>query len=258
MSVRKSKRIETRSSSSTPVTPGRNLMSSESSGGYGNDDGNVGIHSFISDYQDKTFSEKLRLWWFFIDAFTHLTIELGYVLLALGSTAQKSDTFMGSVWRQYARADPRWEVSDPTVISIEIATVAMGVLCLFLLYGIWNQKTWTHPLQIVVCVSELYGGWMTFAPEWVSSSPTVLVTDDPILLWIYLVFMNGLWVVLPVVLLWESYTICSTALNRTSRTPSDCCCSPPTWVFHGCAILILLYIIIVPVVLGLAPFVEVH
>ena len=34
--------------------------------------------------------------WFVIDAFTHLSIELGYVLVALGPTARRSDSLMGA------------------------------------------------------------------------------------------------------------------------------------------------------------------
>ena len=151
-----------------------------------------------------TFAEKLALVWFLIDAFTHLSIELGYVYLALTTTAAKTDNYLGHIWREYGRADARWAVRDPVVISIEIATVLMGVLCLFMIYGVYHRTAWRHPLQIIICVAELYGGWMTFAPEWLDGSPNLNGTD-PILLWIYLVFMNGLWVVIPLLLLWDSF-----------------------------------------------------
>lgn len=111
-----------------------------------------------------TFADKLCLIWFVIDAFTHLSIELGYVCLALTTTAQKTDSYLGHIWREYGRADARWAIRDVNVISIEIATVFVGVLCLFQLYGIWYKKGWRHPLQIIICICELYGGWMTFAP----------------------------------------------------------------------------------------------
>lgn len=88
------------------------------------------------DKKPFTFAEKLSLVWFVLDAFTHLTIELGYVYLALGETARKSDTYLGHIWREYGRADARWAVRDPTVISIELMTVLMGILCLFMIYGI--------------------------------------------------------------------------------------------------------------------------
>jgi hypothetical protein len=82
-----------------------------------------------------SFAEKITLVWFLIDAFTHLTIEFGYVVLALGETAKKSDTYLGHIWREYGRADSRWAIRDANVISIEIMTVFVGVLCLFMIYG---------------------------------------------------------------------------------------------------------------------------
>lgn len=111
-----------------------------------------------------TFHEKVAFVWFVIDSFTHLSIELGYVWLALTTTAAKSDTYLGHIWREYGRADARWAVRDPNVISIEVATVAIGVLCVFQVYGVLHKSAWRHPLQILICVAELYGGWMTFAP----------------------------------------------------------------------------------------------
>jgi hypothetical protein len=97
-----------------------------------------------------TFAEKLALFWFLIDAFTHLSIELGYVWLAFTTTAKKADNYMGHVWRKYARADSRWAVRDPVVMSIEIATVAVGVLCLAQIYGVVARTNWRHPLQIII------------------------------------------------------------------------------------------------------------
>lgn len=150
-----------------------------------------------------SFAEKITIVWFLIDAFTHLTIELGYVYLALGETARKSDSYLGHIWREYGRADARWAVRDANVISIEILTVLVGVLCLFMIYGTIYRAPWRHVLQMVVCVAELYGGWMTFAPEWIEGSPNLNGSSFE-LLWIYLFFMNGLWVVVPALLLWDS------------------------------------------------------
>lgn len=59
----------------------------------------------------------------------------------------------------------------------------MGPLCLLQMYAIKKNKPWRHALQLVICVSELYGGWMTFAPEWVDGSPN-LDGSDFVLLWV--------------------------------------------------------------------------
>jgi hypothetical protein len=49
----------------------------------------------------------------------------------------------------------------------------------------------------VLAVAEIYGGWMTFAPEWVSGSEN-LATSSWMYKCVYLAFFNGLWVVIPV------------------------------------------------------------
>jgi len=45
---------------------------------------------------------------------------------------------------------------------------------------------------------------MTFAPEWLSGN-TNLQGDDPVYLWLYLVFFNVLWVFIPFWVLWEAW-----------------------------------------------------
>ena len=191
------------------------------------------------------FADKVTLGWFVIDAFTHLTIEFGYLYLALTTTAKESSSFMAKIWNEYARADSRWNVRDEGIISVEMATVAVGVLCLFQIAGVFSGASWRHPLQIVISVCELYGGWMTFAPEWFSNPPNqhLLVSvrgeDRGELLWIYLWFMNGLWVLVPIVMLWDSWA----ALARKS-------CAPPSRsIWWGIVALISLYGVIVPAVL---------
>ena len=56
---------------------------------------------------------------------------------------------MGGVWRQYGRADARWQVRDANVISLEILTVAfIGPLCLYMLYllnSIRNKRKSNDP-----------------------------------------------------------------------------------------------------------------
>eukprot|EP01038_Epipyxis_sp_PR26KG_P005197 gene5197-7234_t len=200
-----------------------------------------------------TFPEKITLGWFILDAFTHLTIELGYVYLALTSTAAKTDNFLAHIWREYGRADARWAIRDANVISIEIATVFMGFLCIFQIYGILYKSPWRHVLQIIICVAELYGGWMTFAPEWVEGNPNLNGSTFE-LLWIYLVFMNGLWVVVPALLLWDSAArltnACQIKKNDNIMINEGFPSSSPskTW-FYVMAGLLVLYMILVPAVL---------
>ncbi|KAL6067262.1 hypothetical protein STEG23_006100 [Scotinomys teguina] len=94
--------------------------------------------------------------------------------------------------KEYGKADTRWLYSDPTIVSLEILTVVLdGFLALVLVYAIVKEKYYRHFIQITLCVCELYGGWMTFFPEWLIGNPN-LNTKSWLYLWVYLVFFNGL------------------------------------------------------------------
>ena len=61
---------------------------------------------------------------------------------------------------------------------------------------------------------------MTFAPEWLAGSPN-LDTSNWIFLYVYLAFMNGLWVILPLWILYQAYFIFTGALNRVTVTVEE-------------------------------------
>nr|XP_045369935.1 emopamil-binding protein-like [Camelus bactrianus] len=105
----------------------------------------------------------------------------------------------------YSKADARWLYFDPTIVSLEITTVVLdGCLALVLIYAIIKEKCYRHFIQITLCVCELYGGWMTFCPDWLMGSPN-LNTNSRLYFWVYLVFFNGVWVLIPGLLLWQSW-----------------------------------------------------
>jgi hypothetical protein len=61
--------------------------------------------------------------------------------------------------KEYAKADLRWGVSDPTLISVEILTV-LGVapMALYILRQLINDDPARHYWIVVLCTAELYGG----------------------------------------------------------------------------------------------------
>jgi len=61
-----------------------------------------------------------------------------------------------------------------------------------------------HYWIVVLSTAELYGGWMTFAPEWLSGSQN-LNTSNAFHTLVYLAFMNTIWVFIPLWLMWDSY-----------------------------------------------------
>ncbi|KAF2736227.1 Emopamil-binding protein [Polyplosphaeria fusca] len=128
-------------------------------------------------------------------------------------------TWWGSrLWMEYAKADRRWAGTDLTVVSLELLTVGVGGplavwVCVLLAReerkGVLRRWFW----MTVLAVGELYGGFMTFAPEWLTGSPN-LDTSNWMYLWLYLTFFNMLWVVIPLWILWESYSAMSSAMSQ--------------------------------------------
>jgi hypothetical protein len=61
--------------------------------------------------------------------------------------------------KEYAKADFRWGIADPTVVSLEILTV-LGVapMCLYVLRQLINNDPARHYWIIVLSTAELYGG----------------------------------------------------------------------------------------------------
>ena len=172
----------------------------------------------------KRTSRKAR--WIFIwlafDALCHFTLEGSFLYLSIqGRTVNSSKGFFAYLWQDYAKADARWGFSDPTVVSLEILTVlGAGPIAAFCAYLIAKNKSSYHFWVVVLSVAELYGGFMTFAPEWLTGNK-YLNGSTFLLMWVYLFFMNMAWVVIPFYLIVDSYGEITKALKQTGARPLD-------------------------------------
>eukprot|EP00117_Sycon_ciliatum_P022291 scpid81426/ scgid19272/ Emopamil-binding protein-like; Emopamil-binding-related protein len=172
---------------------------------------------FIRSYKLARVDGAIVLWLIW-DSMIHLMLETPFVIISLQHPIIESDSIFAVVWKEYARADARWGVSDSCVVCLEILTCFICLpLCVANIYGICKRSPWRHFVQITVCVMELYGGFMTFGPEWITGSK-YLNTSDPLLLWVYLVFFNILWVIVPIGLLVQSWNhICEAFSQSKSK-----------------------------------------
>lgn len=122
-----------------------------------------------------------------------------------------------ALWREYAKADRRWGGSDLTVISLELLTVFIaGPMALWVCNCLRKQSPDAWFWMVVLATGELYGGFMTFAPEWLSGNPN-LDTTNFMYLWVYLFFFNTLWVWLPLWILYEAYWNVTSAMKGRQR-----------------------------------------
>ncbi|KAJ5173057.1 hypothetical protein N7492_005650 [Penicillium capsulatum] len=182
---------------------------------------------------------RILFFWHAYDALTHLFIEGSFLYECFCSYAtiagihntepfflNRPDRIYGPaygsgpsarLWQEYAKADRRWAGADVTVVSLEILTVVLGgptaVYICYLLCRASNEKLAASVrgrakstlwfVATALATAELYGGFMTFAPEWLTGS-SQLATEDPVYMWLYLFFFNTLWVFIPLWVLWEA------------------------------------------------------
>ncbi|KAL5482532.1 hypothetical protein ACEPAI_9126 [Sanghuangporus weigelae] len=160
------------------------------------------------------WQDKFAFIWLAFDAMIHFSFEGSFLYLSVfGRSVNTSTGPFAELWKEYARADFRWGFSDPTVVSLEILTVlGAGPLSCYILYQLVRQDPARHYWIVVLSTAELYGGWMTFCPEWLTGSPN-LDTSNPLYLWVYLVFMNVIWVFIPVWLMYDSYSYIASSLR---------------------------------------------
>ncbi|KAE8443361.1 hypothetical protein EG329_001919 [Mollisiaceae sp. DMI_Dod_QoI] len=115
------------------------------------------------------------------------------------------DNWASRLWMVYAKADKRWAQADLTVISLELLTVfGAGPLALYICYAISKRDPMAGFWMVVLATGELYGGFMTFCPEWLTGNQN-LDASNFMFKWVYLVFFNMLWVFLPLYAMWYSF-----------------------------------------------------
>ncbi|BAE59668.1 Emopamil-binding protein [Aspergillus flavus] len=192
---------------------------------------------------------RVLFFWHAYDALTHIFIEgsflyecfFSYTNLPAGFNRppyflDQKDRVYGAaygtrpssrLWQEYAKADFRWAAADANVISLELLTVFLGgPAALYVCYLLWKAsssrtsaaakgsakaKLWL--VAPALATAELYGGFMTFAPEWLTGS-SQLETSNPVYLWFYLFFFNTLWVWVPLWVLWEATKELRTAFTK--------------------------------------------
>jgi hypothetical protein len=172
--------------------------------------GAIGLIAYIGTKillpKDTKWQDRYTFIWLAFDALIHFTFEGPWLYLStFGRQVNTSEGVFAELWKEYSRADSRWGISDPTTVSLELLTVlGVGPMACYVLKQIVTDDPARHYWIIVLSTAELYGGFMTFCPEWLIGSPS-LDTSNALYFWVYLFFMNIIWVIIPLWLMVDSY-----------------------------------------------------
>ncbi|KAI5854107.1 Emopamil-binding protein [Tricharina praecox] len=187
----------------------------------------VGAYGLSLALLPSTSTTKTRVIyiWHIFDSLTHFVLEGSFLYYSLttSSTVRSSavptlygdaaisygtkfsTAPLGKLWNEYAKADRRWGEADVGIVCIELVTVLLAGPAALWVAGMVRRGEGRRWFWIaVLATAEIYGGWMTFAPEWIAGNHN-LMTHNWMYKWLYLAFFNGLWVVIPGWLLCEAY-----------------------------------------------------
>ncbi len=178
--------------------------------------------------------ERLVIFWLLWSGFfIHLVMEASYgrhpeVVTAKATTtfsqylfshASIGDWFDSRFWAkaygQYARYDARYLTAEPTVVYICYSEIVLGPLCLLVAWLIQRGHSLRHPLQLVLCTAQFYGTVLYFTAPVVAGTWSQVMTRDPFELWVFVILLNGIWMIVPGLMIWQSVR----ALRRTMQSP---------------------------------------
>lgn len=137
--------------------------------------------------------------WLCISAIIHMWFELHFVFYRTTSSIYHAMNL-------YSAADYRYKgpvIESGTAAMETITALIVGPACLLLAYAIVTRAAYRLPLQICVCVSQMYG-LLWFVLHGVFALEAVASTD-PFLFWIIFVGLNMPWGVVPPILLWKAW-----------------------------------------------------
>ncbi|KAJ2392305.1 hypothetical protein GGI23_005246 [Coemansia sp. RSA 2559] len=150
--------------------------------------------------------DKLITVWMLVCAGIHIVLE-GYFSFNHSTLAGK-ETIMGDLWREYAHADSRYLTSDPfTVIMEAITAIFDGSFAVVAAYGILTDSPVRHPAQLITSLAQLYGNVLYLTTNYMEGFR--YTNPNPVYFYGYFVLLNAPWIVIPVLLIVDSWkSIC--------------------------------------------------
>ncbi|KAH8879791.1 3-beta-hydroxysteroid-Delta(8),Delta(7)-isomerase [Thozetella sp. PMI_491] len=155
--------------------------------------------------QGLSSGEVLTVLWFVLCGFIHLGLE-GYFARYAHDLASRS-TVLAQLWKEYSLSDSRYLTADAFVVCMEtITAVFWGPLSFVCAWCIVADHPLRHPLQSIISLGQLYGDVLYYG----TSIFDLLVRGveysrpEPEYFIGYFVFLNGFWIIIPLILLIQS------------------------------------------------------
>ncbi|CAL8319733.1 unnamed protein product [Merluccius merluccius] len=146
---------------------------------------------------------RLAVCWFAVCGFIHGMVEGWFSLYYHIIPADQS--FLSQLWKEYSKGDSRYVIADNFTVCMETITAWLwGPLSFLAVFAFLTNKPYRFVLQLIISLGQLYGVVLYFFTEHRDGYAHSEV-GHPIYFWFYFVFLNALWVVIPLVLIVDAW-----------------------------------------------------
>eukprot|EP01132_Coremiostelium_polycephalum_P004820 gene4820-6008_t len=181
--------------------------------------------------------EKVLLFWLLWSGAIHFLLEGSYGFFANEITTKSPLTFTekmlelvplekaldlhwyASLYTQYARYDSRYAVAEPMVVFFCFLELVQGAFCFLLALLVVVESRYRHALQILLSSLQALGTVFYFITPYIYGRWEEYISSDPFELWVYVVGLNGLWLLVPIILILQSFSAIgqATAAYQSSK-----------------------------------------
>lgn len=171
------------------------------------------IKSF--DHVKPYLTLRVKLMWFFACAMIHGILE-GYFSV-FHKTLAGEQTFLAQIWKEYGQGDSRYVSGDTFTVCMESITAFIdGPLAAIAVYAFLKKKSYRYIVQLVLSLCQLYGDVLYFSTE-IMEGFTHGPKFHPLYFWFYFFFMNMIWIIVPLLCIWESWRELNNCQSMTDK-----------------------------------------
>ncbi|CAF3587789.1 unnamed protein product [Fusarium graminearum] len=109
-------------------------------------------------------------------------------------------SLFAQLWKEYSLSDSRYLTQDSFLVPMEaITAILWGPMSFFCAWSIVKEHPLRHPIQLIISVGQLYGDVLYFATCYFNEVVHNIVYCRPeqFYFYMYYVFCNAIWIVIP-------------------------------------------------------------
>ncbi|KAM6925342.1 3-beta-hydroxysteroid-Delta(8),Delta(7)-isomerase [Xenentodon cancila] len=159
---------------------------------------------------------RLAISWFGVCGFIHCVIEGWFSLYY--DILPGDQSFLSQLWKEYSKGDSRYVIADNFTVCMETVTAWLwGPFSFWAVYSFLTNKPYRFVLQLIISLGQLYGAVLYFFTEH-RDGYSHSELGHPIYFWFYFVFMNVLWIFIPLALIVDAWRQLSAAQTHADNT----------------------------------------